>query len=249
MVTIDTVSPVRRDVVWQDASTTASYHQSRQGIPFADAHFDIAERVLRAHDVEVHSVLDLGCGDGIATADLAARFPVTHAVLVDFSEPMLEAARARFSTSDLSLVLIPGDLLGNAWLPEVTEAGPFDLVVSRFAIHHLPHERKQGLYSEILELLRPGGMFVNIEHVRSPNPQYQAAFDRMLIEGIHRLDEDARTIEDVEHAYRGRQDAETNSLAPVEDQCAWLRDIGYRDVDCAFKALELAVIAGRRPES
>jgi hypothetical protein len=90
-------------------------------------------------------------------------------------------------------------------------------------------------------------MFVNIEHVKSPNAQYQAAFDRMLVEGIHGLAGDRQTIEDAENAYRNRQDAETNILAPVDDQCAWLREIGFVDVDCAFKALELAVFGGRKP--
>jgi tRNA (cmo5U34)-methyltransferase len=238
----------RKDVIWQDPTTTSSYHQSRRGIPFAEAHFDIAERVLRAHDVEVQRVLDLGAGDGIATDAIAARFPIAKAVLVDFSEPMLTAARERFRDSRLDVRCVAGDLLGSDWPAEVRESGPFDLVISRFAIHHLPHERKRSLYAEILDLLRPGGMFVNIEHVQSPNLAYQAAFDRMLVEGIHRIDADQRTIEDVEHAYRRRQDADTNILAPVELQCDWLRQLGFVDVDCAFKALELAVFAGRKPE-
>jgi len=68
----------------------------------------------------------------------------------------------------------------------------------------------------------------------------------MLIEGIHGLAEDRETIDDTERAYRNRQGADTNILAPVEDQCAWLRAIGFVDVDCSFKALELAVFGGRR---
>ena len=63
-----TSSTGRRDVVWQRADTTRNYHRSRQAIPYADIHFDIAERVLRAHSVDVRHILDLGCGDGIATA-------------------------------------------------------------------------------------------------------------------------------------------------------------------------------------
>ncbi len=237
----------RRDVIWQEPDTTANYHRSRPGIPFADAQFDIVERVLRAHAIEVGHVLDLGCGDGIATQAMLDRYPVVKAVLVDFSEPMLSGARERFVASDTDVQIVFGDLLGSDWVSAVRPAGPFDLVISRYAIHHLPHERKRSLYAEILELIRPGGMFVNIEHVRSPNVEYQSAFDRMLVEGIHALACDRQTIEDVERAYRNRQDAETNILAPVETQCEWLREIGYVDVDCVFKALELAVFAGRRP--
>jgi hypothetical protein len=44
-----------------------------------------------------------------------------------------------------------------------------------------------------------------------------------------------------------RPDKAANILAPVEAQCDWLREIGYEDVDCYFKVLELAVFGGRRP--
>lgn len=247
MAETSTVPGVRRDVIWRKADTTANYHRSRPGVPFAEAQFDIVERVLRAHDVEVGRLLDLGCGDGIATQAMIDRFPVNRAVLVDFSEPMLDAARDRFAASDADVGIVAGDMLGSDWLPSVRPVAPFDLVISRYAIHHLPHERKQSLYAEILDLLRPGGMFVNIEHVSSPNLEYQAAFDRMLVEGIHALAGDRQTIEDAERAYRNRQDADTNILAPVETQCDWLRKIGFVDVDCSFKALELAVFGGRKP--
>jgi cyclopropane fatty-acyl-phospholipid synthase-like methyltransferase len=237
----------RKDVAWQREDTVASYGQSQKGIPFTEEQFDLMGRVLRAHDVSVHRVLDLGCGDGIATQALADRYDIDVATLVDFSEPMLAAARARFAPAAFELHVVYGDMLESAWVPDVEAHGPYDVVVSRYAIHHLPHERKRTLYGEILAMLRPGGMFINMEHVKSPNTQYQAAFDQMLVDGIHALATDQQTKEDVERAYRNRQDAETNILAPVEEQCQWLRDLGYVDVDCFFKALELAAFAGRRP--
>ena len=42
------------------------------------------------------------------------------------------------------------------------------------------------------------------------------------------------------------QDRRDNILAPVEEQCRWLRRIGFTDVDCFFKAFELAIFGGRR---
>lgn len=239
--------PDRKDVVWQMASTTASYHKSRPGIPFADAQFDIAARVLENHGVQVRTVLDLGCGDGAAMQEISDRFPPERAVLVDFSEPMLEAARARFKDVEFDVHVLHTDLLHDGALDEVAALGPFDLVMSRYAIHHLPHDRQKSLYAEAFRLLKPGGMFINIEHVKSPNDQYQAAFDRLIVEEIHSLQADQVTIEEVEKAYRDLDDREANILAPVEDQCNWLRDIGFIDVDCSFKVLELAVFGGRKP--
>ena len=68
-------------------------------------------------------------------------------------------------------------------------------------------------------------MFVNIEHVASVNDQYQAAFERSLIEGIHALSVDDQTLSEMEAAFHARQDADTNILAPVEVQLQWLREM------------------------
>ncbi len=46
--------------------------------------------------------------------------------------------------------------------------------------------------------------------------------------------------------YYDRPDKSANILAPIEQQCAWLRDIGFTDVDCYLKVFELAVFGGRR---
>ena len=42
-------------------------------------------------------------------------------------------------------------------------------------------------------------------------------------------------------------DDPSNLLAPVDDQLGWLRAIGFDDVDCHWKWLELALLAGVRP--
>ena len=46
-----------------------------------------------------------------------------------------------------------------------------------------------------------------------------------------------------------RADKAANILAPVDDQCRWLREIGFADVDCYFKAFELALFGGRKPSA
>ena len=41
-----------------------------------------------------------------------------------------------------------------------------------------------------------------------------------------------------------RPDRAANILALVEDQCAWLRTLGFRHVDCFWKYFELAIFGG-----
>lgn len=239
----------RHDVVWQHEDVAESYFASRRGIPLADVQLDVMRRLIEEHQLDVRTLLDLGAGDGAAAAAVHSWRATDRIVLVDFSHPMLDEARLRFAGVSAEIDYVEGDLLTSDWTPSVAARGPFDAVVSRYAIHHLPHERKRTLYGEIFDLLKPGGLFINIEHVESAAPVYQRAFDRLMIEGITATSSDARTFQDVASAYRTRQDKDTNILAPVEDQCDWLRVHGYVDVDCAFRIFELAVFVGKRPHS
>src|SRR3954447_9649633 len=107
-------------------------------------------------------VLDLGCGDArLAALVLDARPSVTHVVAADRSQPMLEQAEARFA-GDPRVSVVRHDL-GDT----VAFNGPFDVIVSGFAIHHVDDDRKRSLLGELREALAPGGLFANLEVVRS----------------------------------------------------------------------------------
>ena len=135
---------------------------------------------------------------------------------------MLEAARSRFA-GESSVSVIAHNM--DEPLPAL---GKFDAVISSFAIHHLIHERKRALYAEIYGLLNPDGVFCNLEHVASPTPRLHQEF----------LERIGFTVE---------SEDPSNKLLDVETQLAWLREIGFEDVDCAWKWRELALLAGRRP--
>ena len=122
-------------------------------------------------------------------------------------------------------------------------------MISGFAIHHLTNARKQTLYGEIFALLGPRGLFLNLEHVSSAKPSGTDLFDAFLIDHLHRfqhLSDPCLSRETTAAGYTNRPDRHDNILAPVEEQCRWLRQIGFTDVDCFFKAFELAIFGGRR---
>lgn len=107
---------------------------------------------------------------------------------------------------------------------------------------------KRALYAQVFEWLKPGGMFVQIEHVASASPMYNAAHDRLTVERITAGQGNKANFDEVYESYRTRADGGANILAPVFDQLDWLREIGFVDVDCAFKCFELSVFAGRKPQ-
>ncbi|MEA2395731.1 MAG: tRNA (cmo5U34)-methyltransferase [Solirubrobacteraceae bacterium] len=181
------------------------------------------ERVLLDHvPRDVRRIVDLGTGDGRLLALLRIDRPDTLGVGVDFSELMLEAARERFA-GDERVQLVAHDLAQP--LPSL---GRFDAVVSSMAIHHLEHERKRSLYAEVFDLLEPGGVFANFEHVASPTRRLHLAFFAAIDEPLEHEDPSDRLLD-------------------VETQLGWLRAIGFDDVDCYWKWLEMALLVGIKP--
>jgi len=166
-------------------------------------------------------ILDLGTGDGRLLSIVRREHPETEAVAVDFSPSMLEAVRQRFA-GEASVSVAAHNM--DEPLPAL---GKFDAVISSFAIHHLVDERKRALYAEIYGVLNSGAVFCNLERVASPTPRLHQEF----------LERIGFTVE---------TEDPSNKLLDVETQLGWLREIGFVDVDCAWKWRELALLVGRR---
>jgi SAM-dependent methyltransferase len=175
--------------------------------------------VLEQIPPDVRRVLDLGTGDGRLLAMIRSARPAAAGVGLDGSEPMLEAARARFAGEQEVKVV------GHDMAHPLPDLGTFDAVVSSFAIHHLEDDRKQELYAEVFEILEPGGVFCNLEHVSSPTPELHARWRCCL--GID-----------------GEEEDPSNRCLDVQTQLSWLRESGFRDVDCYWKWMEMALLCG-----
>jgi tRNA (cmo5U34)-methyltransferase len=149
---------------------------------------------------DVRRDLDLGTGDGRLLALLRIDRRQMLGVGLDFSEPMLEAARKRF-TDDGHVVLDELDLAD-----PLRALGRFDAIVSSFAIHYLEHERKRSLYGEVFDLLKPGGVFANLEHVASSTHRLHLAFfgDRRATRGRGSVRPPARCRNPTQVATRAR---------------------------------------------
>jgi SAM-dependent methyltransferase len=177
--------------------------------------------LVEALPVQVERVLDLGCGDGrLAALVIDARPAVVDAIGLDDSPPMIELARDRFR-DEARAQIRRHDL--REPLPEL---GRFDVVVSGFAIHHLDHDRKRSLFAEILDILRPGGVFANLEVVQCATPELHEEFNR-------RIERDGGDPEDV--------------LAGVEEQLEWMRRAGLVQVDCNWRWRGFALLVGSKP--
>src|SRR5215216_3082503 len=170
---------------WQQEQTVQWFLDSVRGaIPFAREQFAVLLQIVENGRQPVRRFLDVGAGDGVLSAVLLARYPAAQPVLVDFSPPMLAAARERLAPVSTQPTFVEADLASPAWRDAVLAYAPFDAIVSSFAIHHLEDERKRALYAELLDLLAPDGTFAHIEHVAADTPWMARAFDAAMIDAI-----------------------------------------------------------------
>lgn len=233
---------------WQTKELVQTFLTGVRGaLPGADLQLAVMGKIAQEWCPRPGRILDLGCGNGILGRFLLNLFPAAQSLFVDFSTPMLDAARENVGSLPQATIAF-GDFSTPAWVEVAQPDRPFDIVVSGFAIHHQPDARKRALYAEIFDLLAPGGLFLNLEHVASATVAGQELFDEFFIDHLHAFhrrsnpEANRATISD---SFYKRPDKKENILARVEAQCDWLKEIGFIDVDCFFKVFELALFGGR----
>jgi tRNA (cmo5U34)-methyltransferase len=206
---------------WQTKKHALRYLSRADKLPHrTEGELVLLEQIPR----DAKRVLDLGTGDGrLISLLLESKPSIKEGIALDFSEPMLAKAESRFQT-DKRVRIIKHDFS----LPLPEDLGCFDAIVSSLAIHHLTDERKRQLYTEVYGHLNSGGVFCNLEHVSSPTEKLH----RKFFYAIGQLPE---------------KEDPSNKLLDVETQLRWFREIGFADVDCYWKWLELALLVGLKP--
>jgi tRNA (cmo5U34)-methyltransferase len=159
--------------------------------------------------VDVRAVLELGTGTGETALHVLDLHPNVRWTGIDASEPMLARARERLPHADLRL----------ARLEDRLPDGPFDLIVSVLAVHHLDGPGKRDLFQRLAAALRPGGRFV-LGDVVVPERAEDAVIE---IDWVLDLP------------------------SSVPEQLTWLDEAGF-DVEATLIRPDLAVfVATRRP--
>jgi tRNA (cmo5U34)-methyltransferase len=212
-------------------STAAAYdHDRMKLIPGHERFYAAAIELIPE---KADHILDLGAGTGLFTAMIRSRFPDAYLHLIDLSEPMLEQAKARF-VRDQKIHLQVGDYTTATWGPS------YDAIVSALSIHHLEDDRKQDLFARVFAALRPGGVFVNADHIAGPTPDLEELYQQRWLAAVRANGATEQQIAD--SLYRQQEDRRS----PVESQLAWLRAAGFDNVDCHYKDSSFAVLTGTR---
>ncbi len=236
---------------WKTEKLAAIYLEGVRGaIPFANEQMEIILRLINSFKPDMASFLDLGCGDGILGRMIFSKWKDAKGVFVDYSEPMINAAKSKnepFHNQSIFAVLDFGDA---EWLTAVSKELPVDVVISGFSIHHQPDHIKKRVYKEIFDqVLKPGGLFLNLEQVKSPTQELEAVFNEFFMDSMRKFQRENNSSVSIENIEQGfYEDKKVNILSPVEEQCLWLRETGFTQVDCYFKAFEMAIFGGVKPK-
>jgi SAM-dependent methyltransferase len=115
-------------------------------------------------------ILDLGCGPGSLSARLLDRLPRATVVAID-TDPLLLALGREAHTGRTGLRFADLDLRTEGWASALGLDRPADAAVSTTALHWLPESGLRTAYAELASALRPGGLFLNGDHLDAGTPE------------------------------------------------------------------------------
>ena len=108
---------------------------------------------LPVDDTKQLTLIDLGCGTGAFSINAAEQFRKIYAV--DVSDVMLKAARDKAEKNDITNIAF----INAGFLTYRHEEEAADILLSRFAFHHLPDFWKQEALFNMNRMLKTGGLF------------------------------------------------------------------------------------------
>jgi ubiquinone/menaquinone biosynthesis C-methylase UbiE len=226
---------------WREPDRVAEYLESSDRRERERAAvLSLMTRLINAEKDARLSILDIGSGHGPMAAACLDAFPNAHAIGLDISDAMMAEGSKRMARFGDRFRYMVGDF-GEGRLPQnAVQTGPYDLVVSSRAIHHLPSELMKNLYADIYANLKPGGAFFNLD-TASPENDFLAD----LFRSIRRTDESSRPsreANEIPHSVRFYHHRDATLARHIE----WLKEAGFVAYECFWKRLGTALMGGWR---
>ena len=169
-------------------------------------------------------VLDLGAGTGLFSMHILNRYPKANFVLCDLAEKLLDIAKERFADNKSQFEYIIEDYRNLSGKAE------YDLIISSLSIHHLQHEEKAALFKTIFQLLKPDGVFINVDQIHGETKMISDYYWQHWLQRVQDAGaEEQRIKESIDR--RKTYDID----ATLFDQITWLKEAKFSHVDCVYK--------------
>ena len=142
----------------------------------------IALEVLPFPKTTALRAIDLGIGTGYFSEHFLNKFPNSRVLGIDGAPAMIELAKARLKSSKSRVEFVIGDF---RTLHELAaDIDTVDIVFSAYALHHLSRVDKETVLRQVVELLVPGGWFINADLIVADSPELESRLQQIRIAGM-----------------------------------------------------------------
>ncbi len=235
-------------------------------LPEREQRFTIMLDALGAALPETFVAVDLACGPGAISQRLLERFPHARCIAVDYDPVLLALGRRVLGEMGGRLRWVEADLRDPGWPMRLGEER-VDAVLSTTALHWLEAGDLARLYHQLGDLVRPGGVVLNGDHLRfGPHlPTFHTlvaamrqrqradALKQMVEVGEgwqqwwHALEQEPAFRELLaERARRFSQHTDDERAPILEVHEAALHDAGFREVGVIWRNLDDGVLLAVR---
>ncbi|PXW65080.1 methyltransferase family protein [Chelatococcus asaccharovorans] len=237
--------------------------------------FEVMFDVLQSALGDAFTVVDAACGPGSLSRRLLARFPQAKVIAVDADVMLLEMARVALAPDGARARVVEADLADASWCERVLEAAASlnadrpAALVSTTALHWLSPGALAEFYGAAGELVQPGGIVMNGDHMRFDSrwptlaKVAMATRQRIEREAVANGEDDWATWwaraaaiprlaalkeqRDAFYASRGQKRATSGEDCSVDFHLAAMRHAGFTEVGTAWQQFDNFVVFGRRP--
>ena len=224
---------------WLEADRVAEYveRMDRQQQERAVI-FSLLTRLIPFPNEDEIKVLDIGSGYGPLASAVLETYPNATAIGLDISDAMMEIGRERMARFGEKFAYVIGDF-SDGHLPETAIAeGPYHVIVSSRAIHHLPPAQMSTLYTDVYSQLSNGGCFFNLDTASAPDEFLHEAFRNA------RRRDSATPARTTTTPRSHSQTAFHHREATLDRHLTWLKQAGFQSVECFWKRLDQAMVGG-----
>jgi len=212
------------------------YDSGRQKlIPCFDDFYSIAVDLIVDAAPQGAIILDIGAGTGLLSRRVAARRRDLSFHLTDISLNMLEVAKGLPGFSDRVAAF------SKLSFGEIDQlVGPFPVIMSSLAIHHLNSVEKEELFVKIYRLLVPGGLFVNADQALGATEGIEAVYRSNWLKTV-------RAKGSSEEQLSAALDRMTEDrMDPLSDQMDWLAAAGFSAVNTWYQNYSFCVYSAKK---